>query len=59
MDRGDLTVEAEMSVATFDPVADKMTTREQWQAAAEAWHCWRPTTQRMPAERHALGGSHG
>ncbi len=26
--------------ATFDPVAFKTTTREQWQAAAEPWHRW-------------------
>jgi SAM-dependent methyltransferase len=27
----------------FDPVRYKETTREQWQAAAEAWHSWGPT----------------
>ncbi|HET6292917.1 MAG TPA: methyltransferase domain-containing protein [Kribbella sp.] len=26
--------------ATFDPVAFKTTTRQQWQDAAEAWHRW-------------------
>ena len=29
--------------ATFDPVKYKTTTRDQWQAAAEAWHRWGPT----------------
>jgi SAM-dependent methyltransferase len=29
--------------ATFDPVAYKETTRQQWQRAAEAWHRWGPT----------------
>ncbi|HYO19183.1 MAG TPA: methyltransferase domain-containing protein [Dermatophilaceae bacterium] len=28
------------STATFDPVAFKITTRQQWQDAAEAWHRW-------------------
>lgn len=27
----------------FDPVKYKETTRQQWQAAAEAWHRWEPT----------------
>src|SRR5690349_13049849 len=27
---------------TFDPVAFKQTTREQWQDAAPAWHGWGP-----------------
>ena len=26
----------------FDPIKYKQTTREQWQAAAEAWHRWQP-----------------
>jgi SAM-dependent methyltransferase len=30
-------------VPTFDPIKYKSTTREQWQAAAEAWHRWGPT----------------
>ena len=30
---------------TFDPVRYKETTREQWQAAAEAWHRWTPAIQ--------------
>jgi SAM-dependent methyltransferase len=28
---------------TFDPVRYKQTTRDQWQATAEAWHRWGPT----------------
>jgi SAM-dependent methyltransferase len=32
--------------ATFDPVAYKQTTREQWQAAAEPWFRWGPTLER-------------
>jgi ubiquinone/menaquinone biosynthesis C-methylase UbiE len=32
-----------MTQKTFDPAAYKETTREQWQAAAEAWHRWGPT----------------
>lgn len=28
------------NTATFDPVAFKNTTRQQWQDAAEAWHRW-------------------
>jgi SAM-dependent methyltransferase len=31
-----------MTTTTFDPVAFKTTTREQWQAAAEPWHRWGP-----------------
>jgi len=31
-----------MSTATFDPLAYKNTTREQWQAAAEPWYRWGP-----------------
>jgi SAM-dependent methyltransferase len=30
----------------FDPARYKQTTREQWQAAAEAWHRWGPTLNR-------------
>jgi ubiquinone/menaquinone biosynthesis C-methylase UbiE len=30
------------STPTFDPVAFKTTTRQQWQDAAEAWHRWGP-----------------
>jgi ubiquinone/menaquinone biosynthesis C-methylase UbiE len=29
-----------MTTTTFDPIAFKTTTREQWQAAAEPWHRW-------------------
>jgi SAM-dependent methyltransferase len=32
-----------MTAIAFDPVKYKETTREQWQAAAEAWHRWGPT----------------
>jgi len=32
-----------MAIASFDPIAYKETTREQWQTAAEAWHRWQPT----------------
>jgi ubiquinone/menaquinone biosynthesis C-methylase UbiE len=28
---------------TFDPIKYKETTKQQWQAAAEAWHRWGPT----------------
>ena len=31
-----------MSTATFDAVAYKATTREQWQTAAEPWYRWGP-----------------
>jgi SAM-dependent methyltransferase len=31
-----------VSTATFDAVAYKQTTREQWQQAAHAWHRWGP-----------------
>ena len=34
-----------MATSTFDPVAYKQTTREQWQEAAEAWHRWGPTLE--------------
>src|SRR5258708_24628084 len=30
---------------SFDPIAYKRTTREQWETAAEAWHRWGPTLQ--------------
>lgn len=30
---------------TFDPVAFKETTRQQWQAAAGAWHAWGPAIE--------------
>ena len=29
--------------ATFDPIAYKRTTKDQWETAAEAWHRWGPT----------------
>jgi SAM-dependent methyltransferase len=31
------------SIPTFDPAKYKDTTKQQWQAAAEAWHRWAPT----------------
>jgi ubiquinone/menaquinone biosynthesis C-methylase UbiE len=33
---------AQTTIPEFDPAAYKETTREQWQDAAEAWHCWGP-----------------
>src|SRR4029453_15280274 len=36
--------------STFDPIAYKATTREQWQAAAEAWHRWGPTIEQWLGE---------
>jgi ubiquinone/menaquinone biosynthesis C-methylase UbiE len=39
-----------MSTTTFDPVAYKQTTREQWQAAAEPWYRWGPALERWLAE---------
>lgn len=33
-------------VPTFDPIKYKDTTREQWEAAAKAWHRWSPTLER-------------
>jgi len=30
-------------MAVFDPAAYKESTRQQWQAAGEAWHRWDPT----------------
>lgn len=35
---------------TFDPVAFKRTTREQWQEAADAWHAWGPAIERWLGE---------
>jgi ubiquinone/menaquinone biosynthesis C-methylase UbiE len=32
-------------VTTFDPINYKKTTRDQWQAAAEAWNYWGPTLE--------------
>jgi SAM-dependent methyltransferase len=34
-----------MTTTSFDPVAYKQTTREQWQEAAEAWQRWGPTLE--------------
>ena len=33
------------NVPAFDPVRYKTTTRDQWDAAAQAWHDWAPTLQ--------------
>jgi ubiquinone/menaquinone biosynthesis C-methylase UbiE len=33
------------AMTTFDPIRYKATTREQWQAAAEAWHRWGPVLE--------------
>jgi SAM-dependent methyltransferase len=45
-----------MATMTFDPVAFKATTREQWQAAAGAWHAWGPAIERWlgPATERML-----
>jgi ubiquinone/menaquinone biosynthesis C-methylase UbiE len=53
-------------MTTFDPIQYKATTREQWEAAAEAWHRWGPvledwlgaTTQRMLDAAGVDAGSH-
>src|SRR5690349_5989724 len=34
-----------MSTQQFDPVKYKQTTRDQWDAASEAWHRWGPTIE--------------
>ncbi|HEU0304413.1 MAG TPA: methyltransferase domain-containing protein [Gaiellaceae bacterium] len=34
-----------MATTTFDPVAYKETTRQQWQEAAAAWHRWGPSLE--------------
>ena len=36
---------APQQAQTFDPVKYKETTRDQWQAAAEAWNRWGPTIE--------------
>ena len=38
------------TVPAFDPIKYKATTRDQWQAAAEAWHRWGPTLHRWLGE---------
>jgi SAM-dependent methyltransferase len=43
-----------MSAATFDPVAYKTTTREQWQTAAEPWYRWGETLERWLGEATEL-----
>jgi cyclopropane fatty-acyl-phospholipid synthase-like methyltransferase len=39
-----------MTTATFDPVAYKETTKQQWQDAAAAWHRWGPTLENWLGE---------
>jgi ubiquinone/menaquinone biosynthesis C-methylase UbiE len=39
----------------FDPQKYKDTTREQWQAAAEAWHRWGTTLTAWLGEATAMG----
>jgi len=39
-----------MANTTFDPLAYKQTTREQWQVAAEPWDRWGPTLERWLGE---------
>ena len=43
-----------MSTATFDPLAYKRTTREQWQVAAEPWYRWGPTLEEWLGEATEL-----
>jgi SAM-dependent methyltransferase len=38
-------LEAATMSTTFDPQQYKLTTRQQWQHAAEAWHRWGPTIE--------------
>lgn len=38
------------TVPIFDPIKYKATTREQWQAAAAAWHRWGPTLHQWLGE---------
>lgn len=40
-----LTEESRMTTTTFDPVAYKPTTTDQWRAAAQAWHDWSPVLE--------------
>ncbi len=46
--------EVPMSTATFDPVAYKPTTREQWQTAAEPWSRWGAFIEDWPGEATEL-----
>lgn len=53
-------------MTTFDPIHYKVTTRQQWETAAEAWHRWGPVledwlrvaTQRMLDAAGVDAGSH-
>jgi ubiquinone/menaquinone biosynthesis C-methylase UbiE len=38
------------TTAVFDPVKYKETTRQQWQAAAQAWYSWGPTLEQWLGE---------
>jgi SAM-dependent methyltransferase len=51
-----MTTQAIQTVTTFDPIAYKRTTHEQWDAAAGAWHRWGPTLRAWlgPATEHML-----
>jgi cyclopropane fatty-acyl-phospholipid synthase-like methyltransferase len=40
--------------ATFDAAKYRQTTREQWQAAAEAWSRWSPTLEQWLGEATQL-----
>jgi SAM-dependent methyltransferase len=46
--------------ASFDPIAYKKTTRDQWDTAAEAWHRWGPTLRNWlgPATERMLDLAH-
>ena len=43
-----------MTTTTFDPVAYKATTRQQWQEAAAAWDRWGPTLEEWLGEATEL-----
>jgi SAM-dependent methyltransferase len=43
-----------MATTTFDPVAYKETTTQQWQEAAVAWHRWGPTLEHWLGEATEL-----
>ena len=43
-----------MTTTTFDPVAYKQTTTQQWQEAAAAWHRWGPTLEEWLGEATEL-----
>jgi len=43
-----------MATTAFDPVAYKLTTAQQWQEAAAAWHRWGPTLEEWLGEATEL-----